>query len=189
MQARLRTEQRMGLVLALAAIGAAISVHGQNVVSIGTASADSRLRIVLASSGSTSVPSLVPGRLIRVIEDPNLGDRWMLCRNLDHPGGPGSLLHVAAQSAVKWNRLGGAESTNSLERDPAAIRPVIRAGDRVIVEENSAVAEARLTAVALESATVGSAFNARLEIGGKVVRAVAMRTGQALFQPQLEVRR
>jgi homoaconitase/3-isopropylmalate dehydratase large subunit len=113
----------------------------------------------------------------------------MLCRNVEHPGGPGSLLHVAAPSAVKWNRPGGAQFTHSLERDPAAIRPVIRAGDRVIVEENSAVAEARLTAVALESATVGSAFNARLEIGGKVVRAIAMRTGQALFQPQIEVRR
>jgi hypothetical protein len=58
----------------------------------------------------------------------------------------------------------------------------------VIVEENSPVAEARLTAVALESATIGSAFNARLEIGGKVVRAIAVGTGQALFRPQIEVR-
>ena len=179
----------MGLVLALAAIGAAISVDGQNAASIATANADSGLRIALALPGLTSVPPLLPGRFIRVIEDPNLGDRWMLCRNLEHPGGPGLLLYVAAQSAVKRNRPGGAQSTNSLEGDPAAIRPVIRAGDRVIVEENSAVAEARLAAVALESATAGSAFNVRLEIGGKVVRAVAMRTGQALFQPQIEVRR
>src|ERR1035441_667874 len=98
LQASFPTERRMGLVLALAVIGTAISVDGQNAASIATANPDSGLRIVLASPGLASGPLLVPGRLIRVIEDPNLGDRWMLCRNVEHPGGPGSLLHVAAQS-------------------------------------------------------------------------------------------
>jgi hypothetical protein len=59
----------------------------------------------------------------------------------------------------------------------------------VVVEETSAVAEARLGAVALESATEGSSFNARLEIGGKVVRVLALGPGRAVFQPEVEMRR
>lgn len=185
----MRTEQGVGLAMMLAAMCTAISAIGQNAASVATTSTDSGSRIFLASAGKASVPALLPGQLIRVIDDPNLGDRWLLSQNVDHPGGPGRLLFVSAQSPGKRSQPSGAQSANALEGGSALIHPVIRVGDRLIVEENSAVAEARLAAVALESATAGSAFNARLEIGGKVVRAVAVRTGQALLQPQIEVRR
>jgi flagella basal body P-ring formation protein FlgA len=104
---------------------------------------------------------------------------------VEHPGGPGRLLRVVpAGSETRKFR-----TDDGLESDPAAIRPVIRAGDRVVVEESSAVAEARLGAVALESARAGSALNVRLEIGGRVVRAVALGTGRAVFQVEIGVRR
>jgi hypothetical protein len=189
LRARFRAEQRIGQALALAAIGAAISADGQNAASSAPASTDFGLRTVLVSAGLASEPPLLPGGLIRVIEDPSLGGRWMLCRNADHPGGPGRLLLVSNQSAGKRNLPGNLPIANAPDGGLASVRPVIRAGDRVIVEEISAVAEARLAAVALESAAAGSAFKVRLEIGGKVLLVVAVRAGQALFQPRIEVRR
>ena len=64
---------------------------------------------------------------------------------------------------------------------------MIRAGDALLVEEHTAVVDARLEAVALESAAKGARFKARLKIGGKVVRAVAISPGRAGFAPESEV--
>lgn len=68
-------------------------------------------------------------------------------------------------------------------RYPAQPLPVIRTGDRLIVEENTALVEARLEAVALGPAQPGSSFNVRLVAGGKIVRAVALGPGRAAFAP------
>jgi flagella basal body P-ring formation protein FlgA len=68
-------------------------------------------------------------------------------------------------------------------RNGAALVAVIRAGDRLIVEENTAVVEARLEAVALGAAAPGSTFNVRLRIGGRVLRAVALGPGRAALAP------
>lgn len=59
--------------------------------------------------------------------------------------------------------------------------PVIRAGDLLVIEESTTVADARLEAVALGPATAGSPLNVRLKIGGKVVRAIALSPGRAAF--------
>ena len=61
---------------------------------------------------------------------------------------------------------------------------MIHAGDKLIVEEHTAVVEARLEAVALGPAAQGAVFKARLKIGGKVVRAVAVSAGHAVFAPE-----
>jgi len=121
------------------------------------------------------------GEIVREIDDPNSGARWLLERNAGHPGGPGLLLLVEA-------------GRNPPRRDQAVepaqveLRPVIRAGERLIVEENTPVVEARLEAVALGPAVLGSVFEARLKIGGRVVRAVALGPGRAELQPQTEAR-
>jgi hypothetical protein len=62
------------------------------------------------------------------------------------------------------------------------MRPVIRAGDRLIVEEHTALVDAVLEARALTPAAPGSAFDARLTVGGRVVRAVALGPGRAALQ-------
>jgi hypothetical protein len=67
--------------------------------------------------------------------------------------------------------------------------PAIRAGDLVVVERSTAIVEARLEATALETAAKGSAFHARLKIGGKVVLAVALGQGRAVFEQEAEGRR
>jgi predicted secreted protein len=65
---------------------------------------------------------------------------------------------------------------------------VIHTGDALILEENTALVEARLEAVALGPAVSGLAFNVRLKIGGNVVRAVALGPGRAAFAPESEAR-
>ena len=56
-----------------------------------------------------------------------------------------------------------------------------------MVEEHTAVADVRLDAVALGPAVKGAHFKARLKLGGKVVRAVAVSEGRADFAPDGEV--
>ena len=64
---------------------------------------------------------------------------------------------------------------------------MIHTGDALMVEEHTAVVDARLEAVALEPAVMGARFKARLKIGGKVVRVVAVSPGRASFAPEGEV--
>jgi len=62
---------------------------------------------------------------------------------------------------------------------------VIHTGDEVTVEEHSAVIDARLQAVALGSAAAGSELRVRLRIGGKVVDALALKPGRAVFAAEM----
>ena len=118
-----------------------------------------------------------PGETFREIDDPSTGDRWLLVAG--HPGGPGRLVLAGRQESVQY----GAEKP-AMQLAPAGERPVIQAGDTLVLEEHSAVVEARLEAVALGPAVRGAPFKARLKIGGKVVRAVAAAAGRAVLAPE-----
>jgi hypothetical protein len=128
--------------------------------------------------------ALRPGaEIFREIDDPATGDRWLLVRDTDHPGGPGRMVLAARGLSVP----DGSGSIRTPAARPTQL-PVIRAGDRVIVEENTPVVEARLEAVALAPALAGSVFEVRLEIGGKVVQAVALGPDRAAFAHQIGAR-
>jgi flagella basal body P-ring formation protein FlgA len=68
------------------------------------------------------------------------------------------------------------------EAREAEVLPVIRAGDRLIVEEHTARVDVVLEARALNPAAAGSAFDVRLAIGGNRVRAIALGPGRAALQ-------
>ncbi len=104
------------------------------------------------------------------IRDPSTGAVWMLMRNTDYPGGPGRLVLVEQ----------GSDSTS--EAAPKTL--LIHAGDRIVVEEHSAVADARLTAIALTSAAKGETLRARMTIGGGVVMVRAVATANAEYDPE-----
>ena len=125
----------------------------------------------------TVVPQ--PGQVLRVLEDPNLGDRWLLVRNEACPAGPARLVLDSTVQRARSGLLPGVAGGGS--RPSSA--PLIRAGDRVVVEEHTAMVEARLDAVALGPAWTGSELNVRLTLGGRVVRAVALAGGHAALQP------
>jgi hypothetical protein len=108
-------------------------------------------------------------------------------RNDSHPAGPGRLVLIAA-TCTQPEQGEHEDKSSCVAKEKTHLNPVIRTGDQLIVEENTAVIEARLEGVALGSATLGSAFDVRLKIGGKIARVVALAPGRAAFQSGTEVR-
>jgi hypothetical protein len=135
---------------------------------------------VVAPTPDTALES--DGQVLRQIEDPSTGDLWLLMRDRSRSGGPGRL--VLARPETNTQRAISGGPAQPLSRGE---RPVIHTGDALMVEEHTAVAEVRLEAVALGPAVKGACFRARLKIGGKVVRVVAVSSGRADFAPEIEV--
>lgn len=126
----------------------------------------------LSSSSPVASPAPVGGPIVREIDDPHTGDRWLLVRNSDKPGAPGRLILASAPA--------GSPAVPGKDAPPPPL-PVIHTGDRLIVEENTSLVQARLEAVALGPALIGSPLKVRLLLGGAVVRAVALGQGHAAF--------
>lgn len=124
-----------------------------------------------ASCAQPPGPQPQPDAVVRAFDDPACGARWLLVRDAARPGGPGRLLPVP----LERGHGGTAAATEN---------PMIRAGDRIVLEEHTRVVEARLEAVALGPAREGERFKARLKIGGKVVDAEAAGAGRAVFVPE-----
>jgi hypothetical protein len=118
-------------------------------------------------------------------EDPSTGDRWLLVPNPIHPEGPTRWVRVQSLASDKQGHPTGAGRGNGLTRN-AAHPMVIHSGDKVIVEEHSAVVDARLEAVALGAAARGGELRVRLEVGGQVVPVVALEPGRVLLAPKSE---
>jgi len=123
-------------------------------------------QVLLSSGGLTSFEKQAQEEIVREIDDPYTGDRWLLMHNRQFPGGPGRLVLAAARRKAS----GGV----ACQSEEAQLIPVIHAGDRLIVEEHTAVVDAVLEARALNPAAVGAPLNVRLTIGGNVVRVVAL---------------
>ena len=122
-----------------------------------------------SSSGNTALGERV---------DPSTGDRWLLVPNPGHPEGPGRWVR-AAGLATSEKKAGSTAAVTGrrLNRDATRL-VVIQPGDRVVVEEHSAVVDAHLEAVALNVAARGDGLRVRLAIGGKVVQVVALERGR-----------
>jgi hypothetical protein len=135
-------------------------------------------------TGSSSAAMSAGGELQREFDDPHFGNRWLLMRDPSHPGGPGLMVPVAAGQieAFPHTKIGASPSPSDHGYQPRS-QPAIHVGDRLIVEESTALVEARLEAVALGPAQPGASLNVRLIIGGNVVRVVALGPGHASFAP------
>jgi hypothetical protein len=98
---------------------------------------------------------------------------------MEHPGGPGRLVPLGA----------GRHADLPLHTAKLAMAvPVIRAGDRIVVEEHTDVVDAVLEAVALGPAVEQGPLDVRLRIGGRVVRVVALAPGRARLFSKGEAR-
>ena len=122
-------------------------------------------------------PGVHPPDVFREIDDPHSGVRWLLLRDAKNPGGPGRMVRTGSSSLSQ----SGQEKRKVGTETPLV--PVIRPGDKLIVEEHTATVEAHLEGVALGTARAGSPLEVRLRIGGKVVRAVALAPGRAALVP------
>ncbi len=125
------------------------------------------------------------GGVLKEIDDSCTGDRWLLVRDVDHIAGPGRLVRITRTGRLV--QTGGKEETIPNIREEAAV-PVVHTGDALVLEESTSLVEARLEARAMGPAVCGGEFNARLLIGGKIVRAVALGKGRAAFVAQAGIR-
>jgi hypothetical protein len=178
------------LGMALAALMASAGAFGQAAIA-----SSSSAMVMISSTGPNAMAMRDGGEVVREIDDPPTGARWLLVRGSIHPGGPGRMILALAPRGQALNAAGGGvgnailsdtrieikSGSEQLPAESAPAQPVIRAGDRLIVEENTPVVESRLEAVALNPAAIGSGLRVRLAIGGKVVRAVAVAAGRATF--------
>lgn len=123
--------------------------------------------------------------VIRVIDDPHTGARWLLERDMRYPGGPGRMVLATRQVEGRPEKRTGMGPV-SFRVNQEAQMPVIRRGDRLVVEESTAVVEARLEAVALENAPKGARLKVRLTIGGRLMQVVALGPRRAVFLPEAQ---
>jgi hypothetical protein len=123
------------------------------------------------------------------MDDVATGDRWLLERDPIHPEGPGRWLRVRTPKAGGEAAATPTRPSLNAQAVDSTAMPVIHTGDEVTVEEHSAVIDARLQAVALGSAAAGSELRVRLRIGGKVVDALALKPGRAVFAAEMWTRR
>jgi len=166
------------------AVMAAQAVCAQTPAASGPAAQD-----LLSPEGlvTASVEGREQGEIFREIDDPHTGNRWLLVRNGKLPGGPGRLVRVADYQKKSGSAVLAVLQIAGQPGD-AALQPVIHAGDRLIIEEHTARADALLEARALNPAAPGSVLDVRLAIGGKVVRAVALAPGRAALLAEAGVR-
>jgi len=162
-------------VLIVLAAGFAVSAHPQ----VADGHPASAQALALATASAPSEQQVAGSSVIREINDPHTGDHWLLMLDPSRPGAPGRMVLADVGTGPNRQReqgdaaLGPATHTQNI--------PVIHAGDRLVVEESTPLVETRLVAVALGQAVSGASFNARLAIGGNVVRAVAVGPGRAVF--------
>lgn len=144
-------------------------------------------RIVLSSPGALPEHRPGPGRVVREIDDPHTGDRWLLVSGAGLPGGPGRLVLAASSPASSALSRPASSAAPEPERSAQPL-PVIHTGDRLILEEDTPLVRARLEARALSPALAGSPLMVRLVLGGAVMRAVALGPGRAAFASPSGVR-
>jgi hypothetical protein len=138
------------------------------------------------------------GELRREFFDPCLGSRWHLVTNPEHPEWPGRLVLVEAgglgvDRSIAEHAFHATEAPTTVLRsgeipvDSGIPAIVIRAGERVTVDQQTQVLHARFQAIALESAIAGQRMRVRLGAGthsargldGVVIPVLATAPGQA----------
>jgi hypothetical protein len=126
---------------------------------------------------------LTAGQVLREIDDPATGGRWLLFRDDVHFSGPGRLVRVA-NSDWRCETLSQVRVQGEIAHSGAdSSRIAVHAGEMLFLEQHTAVLDAQLEAIALGQAAFGERLKVRLKMNGKVVHAVATGTGRAEMVP------
>jgi len=170
------------------------------------------LQTLSAPFGSCSSPAdsvHTDGERSRDLIDPCLGSHWQLRVNPEHPGWPATLVLVSANAGSGSGSAGRSEvERHTLDRispfageglkhfENLTLPLAIRAGESLIVEQDSPVLHAEFQAIALASARVGQGTRVRLSggamaplsINGKVISVIATEAGHARWAFEEEVK-
>jgi len=112
----------------------------------------------------------------RLIEDPTTHARWILFKDPSHPAFPGRLIPVCVTPNSE-----AATGRHSPLPVSAILHPtsIIHAGDALIVEQHTPMAEVSLVATALGPAAVGETLRVRLKNSGRIFSVRAESSGHA----------
>lgn len=171
---------RTGLMIAigwvlLAADASVVALSAQALDSSGSAA-----NVFQHANAHPSSPEAASGEVYREINDPHTGDRWLLFRNLSHPGGPGRMVLAERPEGAPVGSAALRERVNG-PVDAVEQLPVLHAGDEIVVSRATRTVDEQFEGVALGPAAKGALFEVRLKIGGKVFMAVASAPGRAVF--------
>ena len=123
-------------------------------------------------------------RVIRSFEDVGTHQSWTVVQDKKRPAAPARLV---GPTILHGGRASAEESGEALLQ--MASRLIIHAGDSLIVDEHTAIVDARLEATALGAAARGERLKVRLKTGDRIVPAIAMEPGQAeILSPIREAR-
>lgn len=151
---------------------------------------------MLTFSSAWAAPAVLrgtaPGEIRREITDPCLGYHWRLIVDPAGQGRPGRLVLLAQNGTTAHDSASGAHTVlTPVASAPESALVIIRAGEHVVVDQDTGVVRARLNAIALESAASGQQLRVRLIVGrglsgnaeltapGPVVSALATGAGEA----------
>ena len=134
------------------------------------------------------VPSNHEG-LGRDLVDPCLQTHWKLVNDSVHPAWPGRLSTVAMKSDRSLSGLAVESGSTDAPRSNPPV--VIRAGERISVEQIAPILRGHFVAMALGSARQGELLRVRLSIGkdskqnlgGQVITVLATGPEQASWRP------
>jgi hypothetical protein len=120
--------------------------------------------------------------------DPCLRLHWQLQTNPAHPEQPGRLVLVNPNNTLPGQPARSAKNQPSPAHSSPA--PIIHAGDRVTVDQQTEVLHAHFQAVALEPALPGQRMKVRLSVGdhsargldATILTVLATTPGQARWQ-------
>ena len=111
----------------------------------------------------------IPGEIRREIADPCLGLHWRLIVDPSSSGKPGRLVLLDQNGTVNGSKVDGTHMLPATATfDLASV--LIRAGEHIVVDQDTGVIRARLSAVALESAVAGQRLRVRLIVGSGLSR-------------------
>ncbi len=122
--------------------------------------------------------------VVRRIDDPQAGLRWLLLKNTRNPAGPGRLVPASVENVKPGAERVHRPTAGMLRAYASRQIPVIRAGDALVVEDESAVARIRLEGIAMMPAAAGANLKVRLKVGGQTINATALGPGHAWLSAQ-----
>jgi ribosomal protein L35AE/L33A len=147
--------------------------------------------LCLAQAASLTHKDAIPRTARREITDPCLGFHWQLIVDPSRAGSPGRL--VLLDQEDQSHSSPASRRSSEVIRSEAKTQPLILAGARVVVHQETGVVRARLNAIALDSAGLGQRLrvrlilapaltrNAELTSAGMVLSTLATGTGAVLW--------
>ena len=131
--------------------------------------------------GLSSTASGDAYRTVRTFLDPGTGRYWLLAQRIGSPQ-PAVMRELALDS--RCESMSRQNRPTAKAASPSQGPAVVRAGESVLLSEETNTSSTYLEAVALSAAAKGEMLTVRLRLSGLLVRAVAVEGGRVSFLAQ-----